>query len=299
MTLPEVKTWPQFTAELAGAKAIVWCTPSAVGRMQSLSPWPVVTEQPRMADGGWLIAVGGGLLIDQAKLERQETAGVKLAAIPTLWGSGAEFSPIAVWMEGGKKLFRRDPALLPDVAIYLREFAETLSPELVRWGCGDAWAHALEGFLSPLASDETRLALVSTLQRMLNLGAGKDAQWFELSGLACAGQATSSVGLVHGIAHTLEGKLGLGHARLCATLLIPVMRFNQSRSPKWPLLVEYGLNDDAIFPALAGFFNAEDYAKIREALPRDWKNVLRDPCTRTNSALLRPADLEFFVEFQP
>jgi alcohol dehydrogenase class IV len=167
-----------------------------------------------MEDGDWLIAVGGGLLIDQAKLARQETAGVKLAAIPTLWGSGAEFSPIAVWMEGGKKLFRRDPALLPDVAIYFPDFAKTLSPELMRWGCGDAWAHALEGFLSPLASDETRRGLASTLQGMLNLGVGNDPQWFELSALACAGQATSSVGLVHGMAHALEGVLGLGHARL-------------------------------------------------------------------------------------
>lgn len=266
--------------------------------MQSLSPWPVVTEQPRMEDGDWLIAVGGGLLIDQAKLARQETAGVKLAAIPTLWGSGAEFSPIAVWMEGGKKLFRRDPALLPDVAIYFPDFAKTLSPELMRWGCGDAWAHALEGFLSPLASDETRRGLASTLQGMLNLGVGNDPQWFELSALACAGQATSSVGLVHGMAHALEGVLGLGHARLCATLLLPVMSFNQSRSPKWPLLGEHGLKDDSILQELAVFFDAGDYEKICQALPGDWKNVLRDPCTRTNSALLRPSDLEFFMAFQ-
>jgi len=299
VTLPEVKIWPEFAADLAGANAKVWCTPSAVARMQSLSPWPVVTEQPLMVHGDWLIAVGGGMLIDQAKLLRQATAGVKLAAIPTLWGSGAEFSPIAVWMEDGKKVFRRDPVLLPDVAIYLPEFAETLPPDLVRWGCGDAWAHALEGFLSPLASDETRRNLARILRRMLDMGVVNDARWFELSALACAGQATSSVGLVHGMAHTLEGKQGLGHARLCATLLLPVMRFNQSRSPKWPLLGEHGSTDDAIFPALSKFFDAGDYQKIRESLPEDWKNVLRDPCTRTNSALLRPTDLKFFVEFQP
>lgn len=297
--MPPLQLLTAMVENLRTAKVVVWCTPSVVECVRKLVPWEVQTSPPKFDSADWLLVVGGGRLIDQAKLLRAEHPHLKLAALPTIWGSGAEASPIAVWMQRNQKVFRRDYSLLPDIVIVAPELSKTLSPEQIRWGCGDAWAHALEGFLSPLASDETRRNLAGTLHRMLDVGVVNDARWFELSAVACAGQATSSVGLVHGMAHTLEGKLGFGHARLCATLLLPVMRFNQSRSSKWPLLGEHGLNDNAIFPALAGFFNAEDYEKIREALPGDWKNVLRDPCTRTNSALLRPADLGFFVEFQP
>lgn len=284
---------------LRTAKVVVWCTPSVVERVRKLVPWRVQTTAPDIRSAEWLLVVGGGKLIDQAKLLRAEHPDLKLAALPTIWGSGAEVSPIAVWVESNRKVFRLDYSLRPDIVVVAPELSKSLSLEQIRWGCGDAWAHALEGFLSPLASKETRRNLAGIILGMLDVGLVNDPRWFELSAMACAGQATSSVGLVHGMAHTLEGKLGFGHARLCATLLWPVMLFNQSRSPKWPLLSQHGLTDGAIFAALAGFFNAEDYEKIREALPGDWKNVLRDPCTRTNSALLRPADLEFFVEFQP
>jgi hypothetical protein len=42
-----------------------------------------------------------------------------------------------------------------------------------------------------------------------------------------------------------------------------------------------------------------DPALYDRALPvveARWKDILRDPCTRTNGALVRPAHLAFFVE---
>jgi len=77
------------------------------------------------------------------------------------------------------------------------------------------------------------------------------------------------------------------------------MRFNQSRSPKWLHLGEHGLTEDKVFAPLATLFNPKDFEIVCEALPEHWKNVLRDPCTRTNSALVRPDDKAFFEEFTP
>ena len=297
--IPPKKSWPEFVQALDGAPAKVWCTASAVERVRRISPWPVSTKVPSITGGEWIVAVGGGKIIDEAKLLRAQNRGAKLAAVPTIWGSGAEASPIAVWSEGSRKVFRRDASLLPDIIVSIPELSETLSPELVRWACGDSWAHSLEGFLSPLASDETRRCLAEVMQAMLKLGVKNDPEWFELSARACAGQAESSVGLVHGIAHAIEAGSGFGHARLCATLLLPVMRFNKNKSPKWPLLAERALSDEAILDTCRTFFDPGGFDHLRPIVAAKWRDVLRDPCTRTNSALVRPDDLEFFENFVP
>ena len=83
------------------------------------------------------------------------------------------------------------------------------------------------------------------IKEMITLPLGNDPRWFELSARACAGQARTSVGLVHGIAHTLEHhlrvefpKAGWGHAQLCSLFLRPVIEFNRQHSPKWKRLMQ-------------------------------------------------------------
>ena len=297
--LPEEKTLSELINQIGSGSVKVWCTPSATAQFHAMCPCPVESQEPQATGVDWLVAVGGGSLLDAAKLLRHRTPGLKLAAVPTLWGSGAEASPIAVWSENGDKKFLKDDALLPDILCHVPEFAESLSDSLVQWACGDAWSHALEGFLSPLASEETRVDLAGVIRGMMEIGICKDARWFKFSALACAGQAQSSVGLIHGIAHMAEGPTGLGHARLCATLLLPVMLFNKNRSSKWELLAAQGLSGDEILQAVSTLFCKEDYARALTAISGRWNDVLRNPCTRTNSALVRPDDKAFFEEFTP
>jgi alcohol dehydrogenase class IV len=297
--IPQFHLLTEIIENLPGAQVVVWCTPSVVERVRKLVPWQVQTTPPKLDRAEWLLVVGGGKLIDQAKLLRAEHPHLKLAAIPTLWGSGAEASPIAVWSESGEKKFLMNACLLPDVVCHVPEFAESLPDSLVHWACGDAWAHALEGFLSPLASDGTRADLAEVIRGMMELGIRNDPRWFQSSALACAGQAQSSVGLIHGIAHVAESPSSLGHARLCATLLLPVMRFNQTKSPKWALLADHGLSADRILEIVSTLFCQEDYAQALAAISGRWNAVLRNPCTRTNSALVRPDDKTYFEEFAP
>jgi alcohol dehydrogenase class IV len=231
---------------------------------------------------------------------------VELIVIPSIWGSGAEVSPIAVRNRDGKKEIRMDPKLLPDARLVWPELAAAIPPDRVRVACGDCWAHALEGFLSPLATQALRAELASLLAQMLATPINNDPVWFELGARACAGQARSSVGLVHGIAHTLEGVLRArhpgadwGHAKLCSLFLWPVMRFNEQASGKWQqLLAEHGLPPRAILEVLRTLFDAEAYEQALPVLKEQWLSVLRDPCSRTNSALVRPASLDFFARQQ-
>jgi alcohol dehydrogenase class IV len=131
---------------------------------------------------------------------------------------------------------------------------------------------------------------------MIDAGVGNDGRWFELSARAAAAQARSSVGLVHGIAHTLEDAR-FGHARLCATYLHPVFAFDR-RVPKVDaLLAKHGLDAEAIAAQTRALFDRGDYDATLPALEREWPNILRDRNTRTNSVLVRAADLRFFLDF--
>jgi alcohol dehydrogenase class IV len=270
---------------------------------QTAALWvtPSVRAKPHIAR---LVVIGGGTLIDEAKVWRSENApGVELIAIASVWGSGAEASPIAVRNRGGKKDIRVSPALRPDVRAVWPELAATIPPALISAACGDTWSHALEGFLSPLASDALRAELARVISRMMVTPATDAAAWFDISAAACAGQAQSSVGLVHGIAHILEGVLrasqpdaGWGHAKLCSVFLWPVMRFNEQSSPKWrELLTAHGLAPDAMMESVRAFFDGEAYAQSVPALREHWMSILRDPCSRTNSTLVRPTSLEYFT----
>jgi len=228
---------------------------------------------------------------------------VKLIAVPSIWGSGAEASPIAVRNRNGKKDIRIDPKLLPDARGVWPELAASIPASRARIACGDCWAHSLEGFLSPLAGDPLRQEIAGLLLRMLRLPLAGDPAWYELSARACAGQARSSVGLVHGIAHVLEGLLQAqqpggdwNHAKLCSIFLLPVMRFNAQASGKWQtLLQQYGLPAEAIFGVLRELFDGRAFDLAMPVLSQHWIDILRDPCTRTNSTTVRPSSLDYFA----
>jgi alcohol dehydrogenase class IV len=247
---------------------------------------------------GTVIVVGGGSLIDQIKRTwRQEWPDAEeLIAVPTIWGSGAEASPVAVWIEGGKKHFELSEALRPTKIAFDVRFAATVSEERARDACGDVWAHAIEGFLSPLATAEIRTELAALIGRLVDFPVGPDSRWFLAGAEAAALQARSSVGLVHGLAHVLEPASGLGHARLCALLLAPVVRWNAATSTTWPeLTAEYGIDRARVEAIAEGLGDPAERRALIPAIEANWRTVLRDPCSRTNSALVRPDSLSGLI----
>jgi alcohol dehydrogenase class IV len=205
----------------------------------------------------------------------------------------------------GKKVIRMDDTFLPDGVVYWPQLAESLPDVLARNACGDSWSHALEGFLSPLADDALRAEIAGLMSEMLDTPLGNSPRWFRLSADACAYQARSSVGLVHGIAHTLEGPLrdafpedGWGHAKLCATYLWPVMAFDcQADGKANRLLAEHGVTAEDVMKVSRELHDAAAYRQAQPMLIGHWRNILRDQCTRTNVRLVRPADIGFFAKW--
>lgn len=294
-TRPEIWTLDRVAALPPGESA-VWATASVADRVRERLPF--AAWAPGQAIPANLIVAGGGTMMDEAKrMVHDEAPDSCLIAIPTVWGSGAEASPVVVLNREGRKEIRLDDAFLPHVRVVWGELASTISPSRAREACGDAWAHALEGFLSPLATDELRRELAGILRSMIAVGVGNDPRWFELSARAAAAQARSSVGLIHGIAHTLEAAVGFGHARLCAAYARPVFAFDRRAEKVLALLSEHELDADEIARQNDRLFDAADYRATLPELERMWPAVLRDRCTRTNAALVRPADLRFFLDF--
>jgi alcohol dehydrogenase class IV len=302
----EQRVWSleQMLAEDLPA-AVVWATPSVRARSESKVPYTHQAPLSGLEAGTrTLVVVGGGTLMDAAKVFRHEHApSVSLVAIPSIWGSGAEASPVALETGAdGRKVIRLGPEYVPDVRVKWPELADSVPPRLARHACGDAWSHALEGLLSPLAGEELRAGIGKVLSTMRDLPIGTDPRWFEASAEACRLQAQSSVGLVHGIAHTLEGPLraaqpdfGWGHAALCSTFLWPVFSLSRSTSERArERLASVGIEADRVSDVARGLFEEEAYDRALPLLTAHWKDVLRDPCTRTNGTLVRPSQLEHF-----
>lgn len=297
-----------YISSLNPETTIVWATDSVVKIVRERLKLPLMPAlSPPPDDIQTLVVIGGGNLIDLAKCWKlNNKPGLRLIAIPSIWGSGAEASPIAVSNFDGNKVIRFHQGLLPNARAIWPELAQSLSDEQIRFGCGDCWSHALEGFLSPLADHSLRMELATLMGQMLRQPSQRDPVWFDWSAQACNGQAQSSVGLVHGIAHVLEGTihstepyLNWGHSRLCSIYLWPVMQFNSSSSSKWDdLITEYGLRPESIMSAIRGFFDPDAYIRCLPFLKEQWMRIIKDPCSRTNSVLVRPGSLQFFLSLE-
>jgi alcohol dehydrogenase class IV len=286
-------------------KTCVVCDGAVRDKVRETLPYEIYSSFEFPVEKECLIVIGGGTLMDKAKVWRAEHAAkMKLVVVPSIWGSGAEVSPITVINHEDKKEICVDQRFLPDARVIWSDLSESIPESIVQSACGDCWAHALEGFLSPLANDLLRKDIAKLIEDLLAAPIANDPGWFELSVRACSGQAMSSVGLIHGIAHKLETllsqvapELQWGHAKLCSLFLWPVMRFNKQASDNFEkLTAQYGLDSEQIMDVIQGFYCDVDFETVKPFLVKHWMDVLRDPCSRTNSALVRPGSLDFFAE---
>lgn len=288
---------------LPGEGTEVWVLPSIRDQVENALDFRVGTVGKASDRTERVIVIGGGTLLDKAKAWRADhSPATRLVAIPSIWGSGAEVSPIVVANVNGRKQIRMGEQFLPDEVAYWPELVGSVPENLAVAACGDSWSHAAEAFLSPLADDGLREEIAQLISRMLSTPLGSSPEWFQLSAAACLVQARSSVGLIHGIAHTLEGRLrelhpdrGWGHAKLCSTFLAPVMAFNMQNNGKAnQLLSEFAVDLDSVLQVATELHDVSAYQDALPVLNEQWRIVLRDLCTRTNVRLVRPADIDFF-----
>ena len=193
-----------------------------------------------------LIAVGGGSVIDAAKAIRAvagrvsdavDTQVMECFAIPTTSGTGSEVTEYAVVTDKAKgiKFPLASQELRPVNAILDPELVVSAPPTVTADSGMDVLAHALEAYVSTGAndfSDALAEKAVSLVIKWLPIAFenGQDLLAREkMHNASClAGLAFNSagLGLCHGMAHAIGGKLHLAHGRANAIVLPYVLRFN-------------------------------------------------------------------------
>ncbi|MFO0692276.1 MAG: iron-containing alcohol dehydrogenase [Polyangiales bacterium] len=213
----------------------------------------------RHADASLLVAVGGGSVIDVAKLTRiavshplplapygaRKNGEAKLVgnlppllAVPTTAGSGSEVmgtAHVTIQSTHRKTLFA-SPKLLPTVAILDPSLTVSLPPRLTAASGMSALARCIEAYQAPgdhPMADAIALngiaQLLSAFERAVLDGGDVDARGTMLkASMMGAVAAQKGLGLSDAIAHALTVEAGVHHGLASAVALPHVLDYNRS-----------------------------------------------------------------------
>jgi len=241
-----------------------------------------------------IIALGGGSAIDAAKgmwlyYENPDTdfnslrlkfmdirkrvfkfpklgKKAKFVAIPTTSGTGSEVTSFAVITDrkNNTKYPLADYELTPDVAIIDPEFVMTVPPSVTADTGMDVLTHAIEAYVSVMASDFTDGLAIKAIQlvfeylpRSYKNGNDKLAREKMHNASCIAGMAFTNafLGINHSLAHKLGGEFHIPHGRANAILLPHVIEYNASKPSKF-----------VSYPKYETFIADRKYAEIAKAL---------------------------------
>jgi alcohol dehydrogenase len=289
-----------------------------------------------------IIAIGGGSVMDCAKgigivstnkkhilefegVDEVSVPGPPLICIPTTAGTSADVSQFAIITDTGRKVKIAiiSKTTVPDVSLIDPGTTTTVSPELTAATGLDAWVHAWEAFVSNASSCITDLFALEAIRLVWNnlLGACKNPGEMKyrnnmmmaslMAGLAFS---NASLGLVHGMAHSLGGLLDLPHGECNAILLEQVVDFNFDAAHEKYLIIgeTMGISHNGLKPKEKKNVLINKLAEFREkagiiktlgqlgVTPRDIpllsKNAIKDPCVATNPIEPTVEDIEDIYE---
>ncbi len=165
------------------------------------------------------------------------------AAVPTSAGTGSEVTPFTVITDEktGVKYPLADYELLPNMAIVDMDFHMSAPKSLTAASGIDALTHALEAYVSMLATDYTDAMALKALKMIFDYLPGayengeKDAKSRDKMANAAtmAGMAFANafLGVCHSMAHKLGAFHKLPHGVANALMIDEVIRFNSNKTP--------------------------------------------------------------------
>lgn len=187
----------------------------------------------------------------------------QLVAIPTTSGTGSEVTSFAVISDkkNNMKYPLADYELTPNIAIIDPQFVMSLPKSATADTGLDVLTHALEAYVSVMASDYTDGLAMKAIQLVFKYlpraykNGAEDAEAREkMHNASCmAGMAFTNafLGLNHSIAHKIGGEYHVPHGRANAVLLPHLIKYNASTPSKF-----------VSFPKYKKFIADEKYAEI-------------------------------------
>lgn len=225
----------------------------------------------------------------------------KLIAVPTTSGTGSEVTPFAVITDDKTqvKFPLSDYELTPQVAIIDPEFVLTVPKRTVALSGLDTLSHAIESYVSVMASEFTRPLALQAIELVVNnleesykydpkhptlTGETARTNMHYAATLGGMAFANAFLGLNHSIAHKTGGEFGLPHGLAITLSMQDVIRFNGTSGPvkRTP------------FPRYEVYRAEQDYADIARLLKLDGQSdaeLVAALCERI-AALIRAVEVE-------
>ncbi|MFW5725912.1 MAG: 4-hydroxybutyrate dehydrogenase, partial [Bacteroidota bacterium] len=222
-----------------------------------------ILDEVKKIDYDRVIAIGGGTVIDIAKLfvlkdlsnvvdAFERTIPLEkeklLVVIPTTCGTGSEVTNITIAEIKSKqtKMGLADDALMPDHAVIIPEFLSGLPFKYYAASAIDALIHAVESYVSPRANSYTRLyskaAIGIILDVFVNIAQKGEAYRMErledmliASNFAGIAFGNAGVGAVHALSYPLGGTYHVSHGEANYQFFIPVFEKYLEKKPQGAL----------------------------------------------------------------
>lgn len=269
-----------------------------------------------------IIALGGGSPIDAAKIlwlmyEHPELKFEDLAmrfmdirkrifefpplgekaamvAIPTTSGTGSEVTPFSIITDDstGVKYAIADYALTPTMAIVDANLVQSMPKGLCAASGIDVMTHALESYVSAMATEFTRGLSIQAGQLIMQYLPKSYAEAepyarervHHASTIAGMAFANAFLGVCHSMAHKLGAAFHIPHGFANALLICQVIRFNATDKPtKQCIFPQYRFPNTkaayASFAAALGISGKDDDAKVNGLIKalQDLKKTLNIP----------------------
>lgn len=261
----------------------------------------------------WIIAVGGGSVLDAAKgmwvlYERpdMDPSGInpietlhlrqkaRFVAIPTTTGTGSEATWAIVLTDSAerRKLGLGSRETMPDIAILDPELVATLPPRLTADTGLDALTHAVEGYTSSFHNDfcdglclQAARLVFQYLPRAVADGSDLEARTHTQNAATIAGLGfgNSMAALAHGMGHALGSVFHVPHGRAVALCLPYTIEFTAGGEPE---ALRY--QELAQFLGLPATNQAESATSLAKAI-RELAGSLGQPLTLADCGIARAA----------
>ncbi|MDL2398868.1 maleylacetate reductase [Rhizobium mayense] len=247
-------------AERLGAKCVlVLSTPEQAGQAEDIArhlgsrvagiyskaqmhtPVDVTSDAMRTVerlDADALVSIGGGSTTGLGKAIAYRT-DLPQIVVPTTY-AGSEATPILGETEGGRKVTKSDPRILPEVIVYDVDLTLSLPVALSVTSGINAIAHAVEALYAreanPIVSmmaEEGIAAIARALPLIQANPQDRGARADALYGAWLCGVCLGSVGMAlhHKLCHTLGGMFNLPHAPMHTAVLPHAVAYNSKAAP--------------------------------------------------------------------
>lgn len=226
----------------------------------TLNDFNGIVERARQFDADSVVGIGGGSVLDVAKLvaafaqSEQQAAdcfgtgfikkkGLWFACLPTTAGTGSEVSPNAILLDERDHLKKGivSPFLIADAAYVDPKLTWTVPAKVTADTGMDALTHCIEAYTNKFAHPSVDIyalqgirLIAANLERAVKDGKDVEARealaFGSLYGGLCLGPVNTAA--VHALSYPLGGEFHIPHGLSNAILLPSVMKFNMPSNIK-------------------------------------------------------------------